>query len=508
MPASGRFASEGGTMALDIVRVGFRRPGGGDPGRRPGARFLGGGTLAVRDYNSGDGSIRRSCSPTGSASTESRIDGGTVDDRRRRDDGEDRRASGPRLPAPRRRVDRRPGGARHGDRRRQSLRAGCPYGDFAVALLALGATVSVEDARRRARPPISKPSSPSGAKRARASCARSRSRARRGHLPLRQGHRAASRTAPRSCRSRRCCRWPTARSPARASPMARWRRRRCAPRAVERRSKARRSMPRPSPRRSRSRPRARSPLTDPQASDWYRRERAAGASRPPAVGVEASRWRAFRCHFTVNGAEQAEFVEPGALLVDVLRDKLGLTATKVGCDQGTCGACTVIDRRRAAALLPDSRRSACEGTSVDDAGGHRRRRRAPSAAARLRRWLRRAMRLLHAGHDHRRQGAARPQSRARPRRRGRRDLRQYLPLHRLRADHRRDPRRRGGDARRAEDRHEGDARWNTSSEFFADERAGGLQRPSASASRAPTRTATSPAAPSSTPTAAFPACCI
>ena len=46
--------------------------------------------------------------------------------------------------------------------------------------------------------------------------------------------------------------------------------------------------------------------------------------------------------FTVNGAEQAEFVEPGALLVDVLRDKLGLTATKNGCGQGTCGACTVI----------------------------------------------------------------------------------------------------------------------------------------------------------------------
>jgi carbon-monoxide dehydrogenase small subunit len=45
--------------------------------------------------------------------------------------------------------------------------------------------------------------------------------------------------------------------------------------------------------------------------------------------------------FTVNGAEQAEFVEPGAMLIDVLRDKLGLTATKFGCGQGTCGACTV-----------------------------------------------------------------------------------------------------------------------------------------------------------------------
>jgi len=46
--------------------------------------------------------------------------------------------------------------------------------------------------------------------------------------------------------------------------------------------------------------------------------------------------------FTVNGVEQAEFVESDALLVDVLRDKLGLTGTRIGCNQGTCGACTVL----------------------------------------------------------------------------------------------------------------------------------------------------------------------
>ena len=67
--------------------------------------------------------------------------------------------------------------------------------------------------------------------------------------------------------------------------------------------------------------------------------------------------------FTVNGAEQAEFVEPGALLLDVLRDKLGLTATKTGCGQGTCGACTVLDRRRAAALLPRSSPQRCRRQS-------------------------------------------------------------------------------------------------------------------------------------------------
>ncbi len=61
--------------------------------------------------------------------------------------------------------------------------------------------------------------------------------------------------------------------------------------------------------------------------------------------------------FTVNGTEQAEFVESGALLADVLRDKLGLTATKVGCQQGTCGACTVtIDGELALSCLVPAQR--------------------------------------------------------------------------------------------------------------------------------------------------------
>jgi aerobic carbon-monoxide dehydrogenase small subunit len=60
---------------------------------------------------------------------------------------------------------------------------------------------------------------------------------------------------------------------------------------------------------------------------------------------------------TVNGREQAEFIESGAMLADVLRDKLGLTATKVGCQQGTCGACTVtIDRKLALACLVPAER--------------------------------------------------------------------------------------------------------------------------------------------------------
>lgn len=44
---------------------------------------------------------------------------------------------------------------------------------------------------------------------------------------------------------------------------------------------------------------------------------------------------------TVNGSAHAMDVPPNALLVDVLRDRLGLTGTHVGCDTSQCGACTV-----------------------------------------------------------------------------------------------------------------------------------------------------------------------
>jgi aerobic carbon-monoxide dehydrogenase small subunit len=44
---------------------------------------------------------------------------------------------------------------------------------------------------------------------------------------------------------------------------------------------------------------------------------------------------------TVNGLRHEADVEPRTLLVDYIRDQLGLTGTKIGCDTSQCGACTV-----------------------------------------------------------------------------------------------------------------------------------------------------------------------
>jgi carbon-monoxide dehydrogenase small subunit len=45
---------------------------------------------------------------------------------------------------------------------------------------------------------------------------------------------------------------------------------------------------------------------------------------------------------TVNGAAHDMRIEPRELLVSVLRDRLGLTGTHIGCETTSCGACTVL----------------------------------------------------------------------------------------------------------------------------------------------------------------------
>jgi xanthine dehydrogenase YagT iron-sulfur-binding subunit len=54
----------------------------------------------------------------------------------------------------------------------------------------------------------------------------------------------------------------------------------------------------------------------------------------------------------VNGAKYVLSIDTRTSLLDLLREHLGLTGTKKGCDHGQCGACTVlIDGRRANACL-------------------------------------------------------------------------------------------------------------------------------------------------------------
>jgi xanthine dehydrogenase YagT iron-sulfur-binding subunit len=65
----------------------------------------------------------------------------------------------------------------------------------------------------------------------------------------------------------------------------------------------------------------------------------------------------------VNGVDHQLRLDPRVTLLDALRDVLGLTGTRKGCDQGACGACTVLlDGRRVVSCLVLA--AQCDGRQV------------------------------------------------------------------------------------------------------------------------------------------------
>lgn len=80
---------------------------------------------------------------------------------------------------------------------------------------------------------------------------------------------------------------------------------------------------------------------------------------------------------TVNGQKQKCDLDPRTTLLEALREELGLTGTKRGCDQGACGACTVhVDGKRVlscltlAAQCEDREVTTIEGLAGEDGRPH------------------------------------------------------------------------------------------------------------------------------------------
>jgi aerobic carbon-monoxide dehydrogenase small subunit len=74
--------------------------------------------------------------------------------------------------------------------------------------------------------------------------------------------------------------------------------------------------------------------------------------------------------FILNNEPMTVEIEPDTLLLDLLREKLGLTGTKRGCGEGECGACTVIVNEEAvdACIYPAWKVENCRVMTVEGLG--------------------------------------------------------------------------------------------------------------------------------------------
>ncbi len=109
--------------------------------------------------------------------------------------------------------------------------------------------------------------------------------------------------------------------------------------------------------------------------------------------------------FTLNGSPVDVIVTPTETLLDVLREKLGVTGPKRGCDDGDCGTCTVlIDGEPVRSCLTIALTVA--GKAGPDGRGPECRWRIASTAEGVPRAWRLPVRLLHPRNAHERQGVA------------------------------------------------------------------------------------------------------